>query len=124
VDHTDFAKIRSEIPLSEISELVKGDGVMTTFVILLRWTEKGVEHIRESPNRVEQFSQVVKKAGGEVTSFHMTLGAYDLMTVIEVPDDETGANVSLSLRSLGNVKVETLRAFNEDEFRKIIAALP
>ncbi len=54
----------------------------------------------------------------------MTLGAYDLVTVIEVPDDETGANVSLSLRSLGNVQVETLRAFNEDEFRQIISALP
>ncbi len=97
---------------------------MTTFVILLRWTEKGVEYIRESPNRLEQFKQVVKNAGGGVTSFHMTLGAYDLVCVVEVPDDETGANISLSLRSLGNVQVETLRAFNEDEFRQIIAALP
>ncbi len=97
---------------------------MTTFVILLRWTEKGVEYIRESPDRLEQFKQVVQKAGGQVTSFHMTLGAYDLVTVIEVPDDETGANISLSLRSLGNVQVETLRAFNEDEFRQIVAALP
>ncbi len=97
---------------------------MTTFVILLRRTEKGVEYIRESPDRLEQFKQAVEKAGGKVTSFHMTMGAYDLVTVIEVPDDETGANISLSLRSLGNVQVETLRAFNEDEFRQIIAALP
>ena len=62
-------------------------------------------------------------AEGEVKSFHMTLGAYDVVLVIDVPDDETGANISLSLRSLGNVHVETLRAFQEDEYRKIIDSL-
>ncbi len=47
-----------------------------------------------------------------------------MVTVIEVPDDESGANISLSLRSLGNVQVETLRAFKEEEYKNIIASLP
>jgi len=55
--------------------------------------------------------------------FFMTLGAYDVVLVIDVPDDETGANISLSLRSLGNVHVVTLRAFQEEVHRQIIAAL-
>ena len=63
-------------------------------------------------------------AGGEVLSFHMTLGAFDLVTVIEVPDDETGARITLAVRSLGNVQVETLRAFKEEEYRKILDSLP
>ena len=55
--------------------------------------------------------------------FFMTLGAYDMVLVIDVPDDETGANISLSLRSLGNLHVVTLRAFQEEVHRQIIAAL-
>lgn len=96
---------------------------MAVFVILLRWTEKGLEHLKESPQRLEQFTKIVNKAGGKVQSFHMTLGAYDLVTVIEVPDDEICAQIVLAVRSLGNVNIETLRAFEESEFRKIIDSL-
>ena len=95
-----------------------------TFVILLRWTKKGVEHVKDSPSRFEDFKNSVKAAGGEVVSFHMTLGAFDLVTVLEVPDDETGARITLALRSLGNLHVETMRAFKEDEYRSILASLP
>ena len=95
-----------------------------TFVFLLRWTKKGIEHVKDSPTRYEDFKDSVRKAGGEVISFHMTLGAFDLVTVVEVPDDETGARITLAVRSLGNVHVETLRAFKEDEYRKIIDSLP
>ena len=96
---------------------------MAVFVILLGWTEKGLEHLQDSPQRLEQFNQIVAKAGGVVKSFHMTLGAYDLVTVIEVPDDEICAEIVLAVRSLGNVNIETMRAFEEDEFRKIIDSL-
>ena len=95
-----------------------------TFVVLLRWTKKGVEHVKDSPARYEDFKKSVEATGGEVVSFHMTLGAFDLVTVIEVPDDETGARIALAVRSLGNVHVETLRAFKEEEYRSIIDSLP
>ncbi len=95
-----------------------------TFVVLLRWTKQGVENVKESPARYQEFKKFVAAAGGEVISFHMTLGAYDLVTVLEVPDDETGARITLAVRSLGNVHVETLRAFKEEEYRSIIDSLP
>jgi uncharacterized protein with GYD domain len=95
-----------------------------TFVVLLRWTKKGIEHVKDSPSRYEDFKKSVGAADGDVLSFHMTLGAFDLVTVIEVPDDETGARITLAVRSLGNVQVETLRAFKEEEYRKILDSLP
>lgn len=54
----------------------------------------------------------------------MTLGRYDVVAVGEVPDDETAAKLALSLSSAGAIRTETLRAFTEDEYRDIIAALP
>jgi uncharacterized protein with GYD domain len=95
-----------------------------TFVVLLRWTKKGVEAVKDSPTRYEDFKASVEAAGGEVISFHMTLGEFDLVTVIEVPDDETGARITLAVRSLGNVHVETLRAFKKEEYLSIIDSLP
>ncbi len=46
------------------------------------------------------------------------------MLVMEAPDDETCARLSLTIGAAGNVRVETLRAFSEDEFRRIVAAIP
>ena len=59
--------------------------------------------------------------GGE---FYLVAGQYDMVVVSECPDDETAARVMLAIGSAGNVRTETLRAFTEDEYRKIIAGLP
>ena len=97
---------------------------MPTYITLLRWTQKGIENVKESPSRYDQFKETVKAAGGEVKTIYLTLGAYDLVTVIEVPDDETYARLVLAVASVGNVRTESLKAFTEEEYRSIIAGLP
>ena len=97
---------------------------MANFVILLRWTQKGIEHVKDSPVRFEHFKETVEAVGGELLSFHMTLGEYDMMAIIDVPDDEAAAKMELTVRAVGTVDIETLRAFDENEFRKLIADMP
>ena len=62
--------------------------------------------------------------GAERKQFYLTLGRYDAVVIAEAPDDETAAKVALAIGSAGNVRTEILRAFAEDEYKKIIAALP
>jgi len=62
--------------------------------------------------------------GAELKQFYLVVGQYDIVTISEAPDDETIAKCALDVASKGNVTTETLRAFTEDEYRKIIAALP
>ena len=97
---------------------------MPTYVTLLQWTQQGVTQIKESPSRLEAFKQALKSVGGELKSFYMVTGQYDMVAVIEAPSDAVGAGLLLQLASKGGVRTETLRAFTEDEYRKIIAALP
>ena len=97
---------------------------MADFVILLRWTQKGIEHVKDSPVRFEHFRETVEAVGGELLSFHMTLGQYDMMAIIDVPDDEAAAKMELAVRAVGTVDIETLRAFDENEFRKLITDMP
>jgi uncharacterized protein with GYD domain len=97
---------------------------MPTYITLARWTPQGIQNIKESPARLEAFKQLVKSAEGEVKSFYMVTGQYDIVTITSAPNDDVMAKVALATASKGGIKTETLRAFTEDEYRKIIAALP
>lgn len=97
---------------------------MPTYITLGRYTQQGVEKIKEGPARIDAAKQAFRAAGGELKQWFWVLGQYDFVVVAEGPDDETAARLALTIGSLGNVRIETLRAFTEDEFRKIVAALP
>ena len=47
-----------------------------------------------------------------------------MVVIVEAPDDETIAKLALIIRSMGTSRTITLRAFKEDEYRKIISELP
>ena len=97
---------------------------MVTYIILFRFTQQGIKNIKESPDRVDAAKQTFRAMGAEVKEFYSVMGKYDTVLVVEAPDDETIAKLTLAIGSLGNVRTETLRAFTEDEYRKIIADLP
>jgi len=97
---------------------------MPAYITLIRFTQKGVETIKEGPSRLEAAKKGFEAAGGKMTSFYLTIGQYDAIAIVELPGDEALAKVALALASQGNVRTETLRAFKEDEYRKIIGSLP
>jgi uncharacterized protein with GYD domain len=97
---------------------------MPTYLALMRWTQEGLEKIKESPSRLAAGKKAVEAAGGKVISFYMLMGEYDMALVVEAPDDETLARFTLSLAAAGNIRSQTHRAFTEEEFRKIISSIP
>jgi uncharacterized protein with GYD domain len=97
---------------------------MPTYVTLVRYTDQGIRNIKESPARLEAAKKVAKSAGAEIKSFYLALGSYDIVLTVDAPDDETAARLVLTIGSQGNVRTDTLRVFDETEFRKVIASLP
>ena len=97
---------------------------MPTYITLLRWSAKGVENVKDSPARLQQAKDAIKAAGGEFKAFYMTMGQYDMVIVAEAPSDEAYAKTMLGLARAGSVRTETLRAFTEEEYKKIISSLP
>ena len=97
---------------------------MATYMILLRYTEQGIRKIKDAPRRVDSARQAFRSMGAELKSFHLLMGGYDGVLFAEIPDEEIAAKVALALGSLGNVRTETLRAFTEDEYRRIVSELP
>jgi uncharacterized protein with GYD domain len=97
---------------------------MPTFITLLSFTQQGVEKIKEGPTRLERAKTAIKASGGEMKGFYLTLGQYDAVVISEGPSDEAYATTMLALAAAGAVRSQTLRAFTEEEYRKIIAAIP
>ena len=97
---------------------------MPTYLTLLRYTQTGIQNIKESPTRLDAARQLARSVGVDIKSVYLTMGRYDLAVVLEAPDDSVVAKFALAVGSRGAVSTETLRAFPEDEYRKIISELP
>jgi uncharacterized protein with GYD domain len=93
---------------------------MPTYVTLVKWTEQGAKGARDTVKRAREFRSDVERRGGKVQSLHWTQGEYDIVTVVEFPDEQTAMAQLLAIGSLGNIRTETLRAFSESEMETII----
>ena len=97
---------------------------MATYISLIKLTQQGVTSIKDGPARLDAGKDTLKSFGSELKAFYLTMGRYDIVAISEAPDDAAAAKVALAIGSAGNVTTETLRAFTEDEYREIVAALP
>ena len=96
---------------------------MSTYFILLNWTDQGIKNIKDSPKRVDAAKKAVKDLGGELKSFYMLQGSYDAVLILEIPNDETLAKFLLKIGSLGNVRTTYSPGLRGTEYRKIIGEL-
>jgi len=96
---------------------------MPTYIVLGQFTDQGIRNVKDSPKRAEALKALAKKAGGTIKDVYWTLGQYDVVTVVEAPDDVAMTAVLLSTGGLGNVRTQCLRAFNADEMGKILGKM-
>lgn len=96
---------------------------MATYLIFINWTDQGIRNVKDAPKRLDGAKKMIKDLGGELKSFYMTQGSYDAVLITEMPNDEKLASFVLKIGTLGNVRTTTLRAYSEDEYRKIIGGL-
>ncbi len=96
---------------------------MPSYLSLINWTEQGAAEAKNSPERLDAATQAVEAAGGRMIFFYMTMGEYDLVTLLELPDDAAAARVLLALGAQGSIRTKTMRAFTEEEYRSIVGGL-
>jgi uncharacterized protein with GYD domain len=95
-----------------------------TYISLIRFTQKGLEAIKDGPKRLDAAKKMFQEQGGTFKAFYLTMGQYDGVLIGEAPNDELIAKLALSSGAQGNIRTETLRAFTEDEYRKLISGMP
>ena len=91
---------------------------MPTYIMLTRLTPDGVKTIKDNPARVHEVNKEVEQLGVKVVAQWATLGEYDFVSVVDAPDEQTMAKLSIEMGSRGTVMNETLTAIDAEEFTK------
>ena len=94
---------------------------MPEYLTLAKYTAQGLQNIKDVPKRTKAFREAAAKAGVTVKEMRWLSGEYDVMTLIEAPDEETAIALSLSVAKLGNITAIRMRTFKENEVEKILA---
>ena len=93
--------------------------VLASFVVLGNWTDQGIRNVKAAPDRIHPMRSMVEKANGKMQLYY-TLGTYDFVMIIEVPNDEAIIEILSSLGSMGNVRTATMKAWTESEATTIM----
>jgi uncharacterized protein with GYD domain len=93
---------------------------MATYVVLASFTDQGIRNVKDSPKRADAFKEMAKTFGVTVKELVWTQGQYDVVTILEAPDEVAAMALSLSLGALGNVRTQTLRAFSAADMKAAV----
>jgi uncharacterized protein with GYD domain len=96
---------------------------MATYIALTNFTDQGIRNIQDTTKRAAAVGKAAKKLGVTMKQIYWTLGSYDMVVVFEAKDDAAMTALGLSIGKAGNVRTQTLRAFNAEEMDGILAKL-
>jgi uncharacterized protein with GYD domain len=96
---------------------------MATYVLLTRFTDQGIRSAKDSPKRAEAFKKMAETFGTTVRELFWTQGRYDIVAIVEAPDELSVTALNLSISALGNVRAESLRAFSAAEMMTIVSQM-
>jgi uncharacterized protein with GYD domain len=97
--------------------------VMATYVVLSQFTDQGIRTIKNSPQRASQVAEVARSFGCEMKEVYWTMGQYDIVSIVEAPDEQSFAAFGFAIGSAGNIRTQTLRAFSKNELGAILGKL-
>ena len=97
---------------------------MATYIALARFTDQGIRSVKDTTKRAAAVQEAAGKFGANMAQIYWTLGQYDLVTIIEADDEKAATAFALAISTAGNIRMETLRAFNRDEMGDILGRLP
>jgi uncharacterized protein with GYD domain len=96
---------------------------MPTYVVLMNWTDQGVRTVKDTVQRREQADALAERHGARIEQVYWTVGPYDIVAILDAPDDESVTAVMLELSSGGNLRTTTLRAYDREEMSGILQRL-
>lgn len=93
---------------------------METFVALITFTQQGLVELEDHDDRLDAARAAIREAGGELTAFYLTMGEYGAGGIAEYPDATTAAAVSVGISQQGAVRIQSMRAFDDEERTEIV----
>jgi len=96
---------------------------MATYLVIGNFTEQGLSKVKDTVKRTDAYRAMAKKCGATVKDTYWLLGQYDMLAIVEAPDDAAITALQLSAGALGNFRAQTLRAFTPGEIEPILSKM-
>lgn len=96
---------------------------MATYIALCNFTDQGIRSVKDTVKRADAVKEAAAKFGAKMPQIYWTQGPFDLVTLIEAPDDASATAFGLAIASAGNVRMQTARVFSRDEMASVLAKL-
>lgn len=93
---------------------------MATYIVLGRFSDQGIRAVKDTTKRADAAKELAKKMGVTMKEVYWTIGQYDVVAVVEAPEDTAMISFGLSTGMQGNLRTETLRAFTQTEMDAIL----
>jgi uncharacterized protein with GYD domain len=103
--------------------ILKRSIAMPTYIVLGNFTDQGIRAVKDTTKRASAVKEAAAKFGASVKNLYWTLGPYDVVTLVEAPDDESIAALLFSIGRLGNVRTQSLKALEADEVERILGTI-
>jgi uncharacterized protein with GYD domain len=100
-----------------------GKAGMPAYIVLMNWTDQGVRTVKDTVQRREQADALAERHGARIEQVYWTVGPYDIVAILDAPDDESATALMLELSSAGNLRTTTLRAYDREEMSGILQRL-
>ncbi len=97
---------------------------MPSYLTLGKYTDEGISGLKGLPQRMDAVKQAAQAVGGRLVFFYLLMGEYDFAALLELPDDETAARLIIGAAGRGNFRPLTMKAFTEEESRRLVEGLP
>lgn len=96
---------------------------MAIYIALSNFTDQGIRNVKDTTKRADAVKEAASKYGAKMTQIYWTQGKYDLVAIIEAPDDTSATAFALAIGMAGNIRTQTLRAFTKEDMNGILAKL-
>jgi len=93
---------------------------MPVYIALVNWTDQGLETVGKAVARADRGAGIAEKHGARFLEHYWTNGPYDVVAIVEAPDDESITAVFREIGAAGNARPTVLRAFDREEMSRII----
>ncbi len=94
---------------------------MPRYVVLYKFTDQGLKNVKDTVKRAQEVRKMNESRGFKVVGTYWTQGRYDIVSIVEAPDEESMTAGLFNIAATGNVHSETLRAFDEAEMSRALA---
>ena len=96
---------------------------MPTYTALVDWTDQGIRPVTAAVERADKGAEIARKHGARFLEHYWTIGPYDVVAIVEAPDEESATTVFREIGTAGNARPMLLRAFDGEEMSRIIDRL-